>query len=291
MGVARSRRALPPQRGACRAGLVGRRTSSGRGGETAASRGGPDRVCTPALRLGHIRGGRERPAAGDARRLAGLVGDPEEQARHLALGASAPDVAVAAALDSAAAQARGRGAWDAAAELLEQAGAFTGADEPTAADERCFAAAEHHVHAGDRPRARALLERLLERAPPGRLRSEALRLLAEVRYNEDSFATVPGLLAEALEHTDDPALSSRLELTLAYVYCQNLFDFAAGDRHAQQALRHALRLGDGAVLGEALAFNAMVGFLIGRGVDWDAVKRSIALGPRIGCCRSTYALA
>jgi DNA-binding CsgD family transcriptional regulator len=210
-------------------------------------------------------------------RLAGLITEPEERARHLALGASRPDNAVAAALDRAAAQARARGAWDAAGELLEQACAFTTPEEAEAANRRRLAAAEHHVHAGDRPRARALLESLLAEDAAGRLRSDGLRLLAEIRYNEDSFATVPGLLAEALEHTDDPALIVRLELTLAYVYCQNLFDFAAGERHARLALKHALPLGDGAPLGEALAFNAMVGFLVGRGVDWEAVERAVAL--------------
>jgi DNA-binding CsgD family transcriptional regulator len=213
-------------------------------------------------------------------RLAGLVDDPEERARHLALGAERPNDAVAEALDAAAAQARARGAWDAAAELLEQAHAFTSPERREAALSRALAAAEHHVHAGDRPRAGALLEGLLEVSEPGRLRSDALRLLAEIRYNEESFASVPGLLAEALEHADDPVLSSRIELTLAYVYCQNLFDFAEGDRHAREALRHALQLGDGALIAEALAFNAMVGFLVGRGVDWEAVERAAALEDR-----------
>ncbi|MGZ4418217.1 MAG: helix-turn-helix transcriptional regulator [Gaiellaceae bacterium] len=210
-------------------------------------------------------------------RLAELVAEPEEQARHLALAVRPPDNGVAAALDMGAAQARARGAWDAAGELLELASVFTSPEEPEAAAKRGLAAAEHHVHSGDRPRARALLERMLVDAAPGLLRSDALRLLAEIRYNEESFATVPDLLAEALQHTDDAALTIRVELTLAYVYCQNLFDFAAGDRHARQALQHALPLGDGAPLSEALAFNAMVGFLVGRGVDWDAVERSLAL--------------
>ena len=50
-------------------------------------------------------------------RLASLLDDPEEHARHLALGTEAPNADVAAALDQAAQHARRRGAPDAAAEL------------------------------------------------------------------------------------------------------------------------------------------------------------------------------
>ena len=47
--------------------------------------------------------------------------DPEERARHAALGSDEPSAAVAAALDAAARHARRRGSIDAAAELAELA--------------------------------------------------------------------------------------------------------------------------------------------------------------------------
>ncbi len=50
-----------------------------------------------------------------------LVADAEERVRHLALGASGPDAAVANALEDAAVTARSRGAWGTAGELLELA--------------------------------------------------------------------------------------------------------------------------------------------------------------------------
>jgi hypothetical protein len=59
------------------------------------------------------------------RRLAELVDDPEERARHLALAASGPHVDVARALEEAGRHARARGAPDAAAELLELARKLT----------------------------------------------------------------------------------------------------------------------------------------------------------------------
>src|SRR5262249_54085187 len=50
-------------------------------------------------------------------RLAEIVDDPDERARHLALAATGPDRQVAAALDAAARRARARGAPQSAAEL------------------------------------------------------------------------------------------------------------------------------------------------------------------------------
>lgn len=57
--------------------------------------------------------------------LARRVGDIEERARHLALSAPGQDEEVAAVLEAGAGEARSRGAWHSAAELLEEAGALT----------------------------------------------------------------------------------------------------------------------------------------------------------------------
>ena len=92
-------------------------------------------------------------------RLAELVTDPEERARHLALATAGADEEVAASLEDAAAHARTRGAWDAAGDLLEQARRLT--DDAGEARRRGVRAAEHHIHAGDRSRARALLQEIV----------------------------------------------------------------------------------------------------------------------------------
>ncbi len=57
--------------------------------------------------------------------LAEIAVDPEEQARHLALAADAPDESVAQLLEDAAQRARSRGAPEAAAELAELARGLT----------------------------------------------------------------------------------------------------------------------------------------------------------------------
>ena len=116
-------------------------------------------------------------------RLAALVDEPEERARHLALAADAPDEDVAAALDDAARRARARGAPAAAAALLEQARRLT----PGPAWARGVEAAERHLEAGDAERARALLEAVLPEVPAGRDRAYALARLGWVRAHRDGF--------------------------------------------------------------------------------------------------------
>ena len=210
-------------------------------------------------------------------RLADLVGDPEERVRHPALAAAEPDEEVARALEHAAAAARARGAWETAGELLEQARALTPAARPYGARARGIRAAEHHIHAGDRPRARALLEAILADAPPGPSRSDALRLLAEITYNEDGFADAAPLLEEALEDARDPALAAAIELDLCYVRCNRHGDIPGADAPADRALAHAARVRNPTLLGEALAVRAMIDFLLGRGLDWAALDRAVAL--------------
>ena len=63
-------------------------------------------------------------------RLATVVDDVEERARHLALAAEGPDRGVAAALEAAAGLAARRGAQEAATELAELACRATPPDEP-----------------------------------------------------------------------------------------------------------------------------------------------------------------
>jgi ATP/maltotriose-dependent transcriptional regulator MalT len=209
-------------------------------------------------------------------RLAGLVSDPEERARHLAVAAPAPDEKVARALEDAAAAARSRGGWASAADLLEQARSLTPADRGDDAARRAIAAAEHHVRAGDRTRAGALAESVLEEALPRPLRADALRLCADISYHADNVGDAQRLYEEALACADDPRVVAVIELGLEYVEASRM-DFASARAHAHRALELAERAGSRAVTAEALAHCAMMDFLCGCGVDWDMVERSLEL--------------
>jgi DNA-binding CsgD family transcriptional regulator len=210
------------------------------------------------------------------RRLAQSAADPLERARHLAVATTDPDQAVAETLEEIAALARLRGAWDSAAELFEQARALTPPAGRSDAWRRGVSAAEHHSRAGDRSRARGLLEEILGEPLPRALRAYALRLLAEVSYNDDKPAEAKRLFTEALEYVDDPRLTVRVELGLSYVSAY-FADFPAGAEHAYRALECAEAIGAPALVGVALAYCAMYDYLCGRGVDWDKVERSLVL--------------
>lgn len=210
------------------------------------------------------------------RRLAAVVREPEERARHLALAVEGPDEEVAAVLEEAARGARSRGAWDSAGELSERASQLTSPDRRDHAWRRGLRAAEDHVHAGDRPRARALLEEILAEALPRPVRAEALCLLGEISVDDKALPVAMRVYASALEHADDARLASRIENGLGFVQA-HMMDHAAGFEHSRRALELAEASGDRALTGEALSSCAMYGFLSGRGVDWGMVERSLEL--------------
>ena len=101
-------------------------------------------------------------------RLAELLADPEQRARHLALATVGPDEHVAASLDAAAPSARARGALGAASELAEQAWRLTPADRPADLRRRKLCQARYLIVGGsDLGRCRVLLEDVLSSCPQG----------------------------------------------------------------------------------------------------------------------------
>ncbi len=210
------------------------------------------------------------------RRLAQLVGDPEERARHLALATSQADESVAQALEDGAAVARSRGAWESAAELLEWARRLTPPGLPDAGSRRGIAAAEHHVLAGERSRARTLLGDIIGQPLPRSLRADALRLLAEISYNDERAADARRLFTDALDHAEDPRLAVKIEFGLCFLNGQ-IADPAEGSVHAHRALGQAEAIGDTSLLAPALALCAIFDYLCGGGLSWDKVERSLAL--------------
>ena len=212
------------------------------------------------------------------RRLARILDDPEERGRHLVLAADGPDVAVAAALDEAAAQARARGAPGTAAELWEQARRFTPKDAPSEARRRAVEAAERRFDTGEIERARQLLEEVVVEAPPGRERSRARALLGWVYAHTEGFHAAEEVFRAALaERVEDIALRIEIEEGLAWCLHQTQ-GIAAADVHARRALELAESHRDPALLAGALSHVAFLEALRGEGIPFATIERAVALG-------------
>jgi DNA-binding CsgD family transcriptional regulator len=197
------------------------------------------------------------------RRLADLVRDPEERARHLALSASGPNEQVAQALDRAALHARARGAPQAGAELCELALEATPTGDVDLRARRAKVQAGNLFDAGDPPRAREILEEAIAVLPPGSSRAEALCLLSECCWKD--LGRVAQLLRQALDEVgDDPRLRSWMLADLAWVELDTCELVAAGER-ARAAVGLAEVVDDDPyLLRLSLAILAIAEFLVGR---------------------------
>ena len=212
------------------------------------------------------------------RRLAGLVSEPEERARHVALTADGPDEAVAAELEVAAERAYARGAPDAAADLAEQALSLTpGLDVRS---RRLQVVARYHVRAGDLTRAGERLEEALEMDPAGEARAEILLRLAEVRFLTGDWLAAEHLLDEALTLAGgSPPLEIEIRLQLGGVANITTRRWAAGAEHVTEAMRLAEALGEPAMLARTIGPYATWRYLSGEGPSRDLEDRAAELEP------------
>jgi DNA-binding CsgD family transcriptional regulator len=210
--------------------------------------------------------------------LAELATDVEERARHLTLATDAPDERIASALEQAAEHAHRRGAPEVAGELEELAARRTPADQTGVTSERCLRAAQYHLRAGDRQRARALGEQVVAAAPDGPVRAAALYLLAEVRaLAPDGICAALELLDQALACVgDDVRLAVQVESAIALM-SGGVGDFDRVGAHTNRAVELAELTGDDALLAETLGLraNALAAFGLS-GEDGDA-ERALAL--------------
>jgi DNA-binding CsgD family transcriptional regulator len=148
------------------------------------------------------------------RRLAAISDDLERRARHLALGATGPDDAIARTLTDAAQTAARRGAWDQAAELAGLAERSTLTSAAIEAHDRTLLHGFFLARAGDAQGAQQVLTGLLDRVGGGELRARVLELQARVAFDSTGAeATLLPLCDEALALADDPALRARIHAT------------------------------------------------------------------------------
>ncbi|XTP35236.1 AAA family ATPase [Mycobacterium sp. TJFP1] len=204
--------------------------------------------------------------------LAGIVTEPELQARHLALSATVADDQTLHSLDTAALSAANRGAPGAAAELLDLAIGL-GGDTP----ERHIRAAGHHLHAANFNEAAARLEQIIDTLPPGRSRAEALALLAKVRIAEENLAEVIAVLTRVLaESADDPGRRAYALIMLSHAQL-NAAQFDESARSIDEAVTLATELDRTDLLSAALAMRTMQRFAAGRGFDEETMSRALEL--------------
>jgi DNA-binding CsgD family transcriptional regulator len=211
------------------------------------------------------------------RRLAAVVVDQEERARHLALAAEGPDEVVAAELEDAARRAHGRGASDAAAELSELARELSPSEPHLARIHRTVHAGQYAFEAADMAKASMFLEEAVDAAPAGPLRAEALLFLARVRYHSHDAVSARTLAEGAMKETGpDPALQAQVQLELVAA-AEITGDRVRARTHAEAAVALAEGHGDDAALAEGLACLGLLDFLAGEGPQPGVMSRAIAL--------------
>jgi DNA-binding CsgD family transcriptional regulator len=214
-------------------------------------------------------------------RLAQVIEDPVERARHLALAASAPDEVVAAAVEQAARSVFRRGAPGAAAELADLSATLT----PDAAGpdrrRRVALRAEYIFQSGDTPSAAILLDGVIESTPAGPERAAYLALLARMRHFGDDLIRGIELNELALEEAGDlPELAAGLHEGIAWGLFLTRGNLANAAEHARSAVRDAELAADDVALAEALAVEAVTGLAIGRPSP-GAIDRAVELEPAL----------
>ncbi|HEX5722753.1 MAG TPA: AAA family ATPase [Acidimicrobiia bacterium] len=215
------------------------------------------------------------------RRLAELVGDPEQRARHLALGASEPSAEVAHQLEAASEIAALRGASVAAAELAELSVSLTPGDS---ADEvlrrRQLLAADHHYASGDAERPRAILERLLDQLPAGSERAQVLRRLGE--YSPNDLEKSERLLEQAfLEAASDPHLQAEIVMPRVSTAALRRGP-TAGMQLARNLDRVVEESGDPVLLAMFLAELSFLELLSIEGLTPGVLERALELEQAVG---------
>jgi DNA-binding CsgD family transcriptional regulator len=210
-------------------------------------------------------------------RLARVVDDAEERARHGALAAWRPSAGVALELDRAAVSAGARGAPGSAAELCRLAARLTPASCSEARWARSLAAAEWHERAGEIDQAAALTQTLLGASgPDGETRARALSLLASSTADSDGAIAAGGLYHRALrEPGASGALRAEIHHRLSWLRL-GAGDARAADRHARAALRLAAGRAP-AVEASAAGVAALVDVVRGRPLQRDLLFRARSL--------------
>lgn len=214
------------------------------------------------------------------RRLADVVVDAEERARHLARSVTEADEAAAGEIEHAAGLAERRGAPEAAAELYEAACRLTPETRQEDLARRMLGGASALSIAGDLRGGRSLAATALETAPTGSLRARVLLLLGSLAsYTETIEARIDYHARALAEAGDDHRL--RAEILLARIE-EIILDPQQAARHADEAIELLRDLDDRSLFAQALMNKFVAEAVLGRGARAELLDQALALEAESG---------
>ncbi|MET0773045.1 MAG: AAA family ATPase [Candidatus Limnocylindrales bacterium] len=212
-------------------------------------------------------------------RLAEVVPETVERARHLALATTDQDERVAAVVEGAATETFARGASADAAELAALARRLTPSDESQALARRRYLESWYRFESGDGEASAVILEDLIARAEPGPWRGRLLASLARVRHFQLDVASGVAIQRQALgDAGPDDELRGFLEESLAEGLLLMRADVDEARGYARSAASIADRRGDEASLAEALSALALTEQAAGSPRS-DAIERALEHEP------------
>ncbi len=219
------------------------------------------------------------------RRLADVVADPEQRARHLAQATTDADEGIAQEVELAARQAMLRGASNAAEELFSAACRLTPSHLGAALAGRRLGAASALLRLGDVTDARAVAESVATDGLPPALQAERLALLAEVEWDDGATQLATEHLERALVAAgDDRDLTLRILTRLVLVGMPA--NPARALVHAERAMDLVSEEREPHLLSSILVDRFLAGVLLGRGADRELLQRGLDLEARTGA--ATY---
>lgn len=196
-------------------------------------------------------------------RLAEVVSDAEERARHLSQSLTDADESAATEIEGAARQAVLRGAFDAAAELFGAACRLTPAANRESLVRRTLGRASALLRTGDVADARRLAERMEMDGLSPALQAERLQLLAEVEWDDGSIPLATSYLERALDVAgDDPRVSARISARLVLITVPG--NPARALQHAEWAVGQVDGERDPLVLSSLLIDLCLLDLMLGR---------------------------
>ncbi len=214
------------------------------------------------------------------RRLADIVSDPEERARHRAYATIGPDEATALEVERAAELALRRGAQDAAADFYRVAASLTPSDRPSDSSRRQLAASSARLAAGDPAGARAIADSVLAHAVEPFDVAEALLLLGQIAWVEAPGRQPVEHLRRALEYgSGNRRLQGRIHALIAEY---SLTDHALVLEHSDIAANLLDEQEDPSLLARALLNKAFFSAQLGHGARRDLVARAFLIEERAG---------